>query len=147
MPFSTPRARSTDPSSRRDRNHPSRGGQMAFPDCPGRCGICYHPGVREVPLILLAFAASAAGAADRQLRVARYLDNRLKLAAQLRESELEEAVRGKKLTAAERDQVREQLAQEKYQRLLHELLIDLRRRASVRVLDPLEAAGTVAAGQ
>ena len=233
---------------------------MAFPDCPGRCGICYHPGVREVPLILLAFAASAAGAADRQLldeviavveahsitlsevaaetrvrlvetqgpaaaaapldrrilaaslrrtieervvlsemqrlklfdlepgeidallarlrsrfpsradydafaraieltddeigtilarelRVARYLDNRLKLAAQLRESELEEAVRGKKLTAAERDQVREQLAQEKYQRLLHELLIDLRRRASVRVLDPLEAAGTVAAGR
>ncbi|TMA20977.1 MAG: hypothetical protein E6J84_01420 [Deltaproteobacteria bacterium] len=83
----------------------------------------------------------------RELRVARYLDNRLKLAAQLRESELEEAARGKKLSGAEREQLREQLAQEKYQRLLHELLIDLRRRASVRVLDSLEAAGTVAAGQ
>ncbi|TMA44448.1 MAG: hypothetical protein E6J82_04400 [Deltaproteobacteria bacterium] len=83
----------------------------------------------------------------RELRVARYLDNRLKLAAQLRESELEEAARRKKLSAAEREQLREQLAQEKYQRLLHELLIDLRRRASVRVLDSLEAAGTVAAGQ
>ena len=83
----------------------------------------------------------------RELRVARYLDNRLKLAAQLRESELEEAARGKKLSAAEREQLREQLAQEKYQRLLHELLTDLRRRASVRVLNSLEAAGTVAAGQ
>jgi hypothetical protein len=83
----------------------------------------------------------------RQLRVARYLDNRLKLAAQLRDSELEEAVRGKKLSAAERDHVRAQLAQEKYQRLLRELLAELRRRASVRVLDPLEGEGTVAAGQ
>jgi hypothetical protein len=83
----------------------------------------------------------------RELRVARYLDNRLKLAAQLRESELEEAARGKKLSAAERDRLREHLAQEKYQRLLHELLTDLRRRASVRVLDSLEAAGTVAAEQ
>src|SRR5207237_1399131 len=121
---------------------------MAFPNSPGRRSICYHPGVRAVPLILLAPGACAVGAADREalgrtieltddeigailareLRVARYLDNRLKLAAQLRESELEEAARRKKLSAAEREQLREQLAQEKYQRLLHELLIDLRRR-------------------
>jgi len=87
------------------------------------------------------------GILARELRVARYLDNRLKLAAQLRESELEEAARGKKLSAAAREQLREQLAQEKYQRMLQELLTDLRRRASVRVLDSLEAAGTVAAGQ
>jgi hypothetical protein len=233
---------------------------MAFPNSPRRGSICYHPGVRAVPLILLALGAFAVGAAERQLldevvavveahsitlsevaaetrvrlvetqgaaaaaapldrrilaaslrrtieervvlsemqrlklfdlepgeidallarlrsrfasradydafaraieltddeigailarelRVARYLDNRLKLAAQLRESELEEAARGKKLLAAEREQLREQLAQEKYQRLLHELLTDLRKRASVRVLDSLEAAGTVAAGQ
>jgi hypothetical protein len=233
---------------------------MAFPNCPVHRSICYHPRVRAVPLILLALAAFAAGAAERQLldevvavvqahsitlsevaaetrvrlvetqgsaaaaarldrrilaaslrrtieervvlsemqrlrlfdlepgeidallarlrsrfssradydafartieltddeigailarelRVARYLDNRLKLAAQLRESELQEAARGKKLSAAEREQLREQLAQEKYQRLLQELLTDLRRRASVRVLDSLEAAGTVAAGQ
>jgi hypothetical protein len=80
----------------------------------------------------------------RELRVGRYLDNRLKLAAQLRESELDEAVRGKTLTEAERNQVRLQLAQEKYQRLLRELLADLRRRATVRVLDPLDGEGTVA---
>jgi hypothetical protein len=81
----------------------------------------------------------------RELRVARYLDNRLKLAAQLRDSELADAVRGKKLSDAEREQLREQLAGEKYQRMLRELLADLRKRASVRVLDPLDAGGTVAA--
>jgi len=80
----------------------------------------------------------------RELRVARYLDNRLKLAAQLRDSELDEAIRGKTLTETERQQVRLQLAQEKYQRLLRELLADLRRRATVRVLDPLDGDGTVA---
>ena len=83
----------------------------------------------------------------RELRVARYLDNRLKLAAQLRESEVDEAIRGKTLSEAERNQVRAQLAQEKYQRLLRELLADLRRRATVRVLDPLDGEGTVAAGK
>ena len=81
----------------------------------------------------------------RELRVARYLDNRLKLAAQLRDSELEEAVRGRKVSEAERSQIRAQLAQEKYQRLLRELLADLRRRATVRVLDPLDGGGSVAA--
>lgn len=83
----------------------------------------------------------------RELRVARYLDNRLKLAAQLRDSELADAVRGKKLTDAEREQLRAQLAEEKYQRMLRELLADLRKRASVRVLDSLDAGGTVAAEQ
>jgi len=83
----------------------------------------------------------------RELRVARYLDNRLKLAAQLRDSELEDAAQGKKLSQAERDQLREKLSQDKYQRMLRELLAELRRRATVRVLDPLESAGTVAAEQ
>ncbi len=83
----------------------------------------------------------------REMRVARYLDNRLNLAAQLRESELLDATRGKNLSDAEREQLREQLAAEKYQRLLRELLADLRRRASVRVLDPLDGGGTVAAEQ
>jgi hypothetical protein len=81
----------------------------------------------------------------RELRVARYLDNRLKLAAQLRDSELEEAMRGKTLSPAERDHLRAQLAEEKYQRLLRELLTDLRRRTAVRVLDPLDGQGTIAA--
>jgi hypothetical protein len=75
----------------------------------------------------------------RELRVARYLDNRLKLAAQVRESELDEAAHGRKLSPAERDLLRERLAQEKYQRLLQELLADLRNRAAVRILDPLDA--------
>jgi hypothetical protein len=84
----------------------------------------------------------------RELRVGRYLDNRLKLAAQLRDSELEEAAQGKKLTAAERELLRARLGQDKYQRLLTELLADLRKRATVRVLDPLEEEGsTVAAGK
>jgi hypothetical protein len=81
----------------------------------------------------------------RELRVARYLDNRLRLAAQLREGEIEDAMRGKTLSPAERDRLRAQLAEEKYQRLLRELLTDLRRRAAVRVLDPLDGQGTIAA--
>ena len=74
----------------------------------------------------------------RELRVARYLDNRLKLAAQVRDSELADAARGQKLTAAGYEALRQRLALEKYQRLLTELLGDLRRRATVRVLDPLD---------
>jgi len=81
----------------------------------------------------------------RELRVARYLDNRLKLAAQLRDSELLEATRGKKLTEPEREKLRERLADEKYQRLLRELLADLRKRATVRILDPLDGGAPVAA--
>lgn len=84
----------------------------------------------------------------RELRVGRYLDNRLKLAAQLRDSELEEAAQGKKLSASERELLRARLGEEKYQRLLTELLADLRKRATVRVLDPLEEEGsTVASGK
>lgn len=85
------------------------------------------------------------GVLARELRVARYLDNRLKLAAQLRESELEEAMRGRKLDAAGRDALREKLEREKYERLLQELLASLRERATVRILDPLDdPSGTVA---
>lgn len=82
----------------------------------------------------------------RELRVARYLDNRLKLAAQVRESELSASESGKKLTAGERELLREKLAQEKYQRLLQDLLADLRKRATVRVLDPLDAEPNSASG-
>jgi hypothetical protein len=81
----------------------------------------------------------------RELRVARYLDNRLKLAAQLRDSELDEATRGQKLSPPEREELRRRLSQEKYQRLLGELLAELRKRATVRVLDPLDGAAAVAA--
>jgi hypothetical protein len=75
----------------------------------------------------------------RELRVARYLDNRLKLAAELRESELDEAAAGRKLGKTERELLRQRLQKEKYLRLLAELLQELRKRADVRVLDPLDA--------
>ena len=60
---------------------------------------------------------------------------------------MQEAARGRKLSEEDLASLRAQLMQEKYQRLLRELLRDLRRRAAVRVLDPLDGAGTVAAGQ
>lgn len=81
----------------------------------------------------------------RSLRVGRYLDNRLKLAAQLRESELAEAVRGLGQSApkaqAARELLKASLSREKYERLLVELLAELRKKANVRVLDALDAKG------
>src|SRR6266850_1797292 len=82
----------------------------------------------------------------RELRVARYLDNRLKLAAQLRESELEEAWKAQG-GQGDRGALRQRLSKEKYERLLTELLADLRRKASVRIVDPLDdGTRPVAAG-
>ena len=82
----------------------------------------------------------------RELRVARYLDNRLKLAAQLREGELEEAWKAQG-RSGDREELRQRLAKEKYERLLTELLADLRRKANVRIVDPLEGeARSIAAG-
>jgi hypothetical protein len=81
----------------------------------------------------------------RDLRVARYLDNRLKLAAQVRDGELDEAMRS--YPGVERASLRQRLAREKYERLLEGLLVDLRRKADVRILDPLEEDGrSIAAG-
>jgi hypothetical protein len=81
----------------------------------------------------------------RSLRVARYLDSRLRLSSQLRDAELEEAAKGAALNRAQREELRQRLQREKYERLLLELLGTLRRRASVRVLDALDEKG--AAGQ
>ena len=82
----------------------------------------------------------------RGLRVSRYLDNRLKLAAQLRDSELAEALKGlgeaAPKTQAARDQVRVRLSREKYEKLLVELLAELHKRANVRVLDPLDGTAS-----
>jgi hypothetical protein len=74
----------------------------------------------------------------REIRVARYLDNRLKLAAQLREGEVDDAARAQ--PQIDRAALRQKLAREKYDRLLAELLVELRRKASVRVLDALDPA-------
>jgi hypothetical protein len=83
----------------------------------------------------------------RELRVARYLDNRLKLAAQLRESELEEAWKAQG-AQGDREVLRLRLAKEKYERLLTELLGELRRKATVRIVDPLDdATRSVAEGR
>ncbi len=82
----------------------------------------------------------------RELRVARYLDNRLKLAAQLRDGELEEAWKAQG-RSGDREELRQRLSREKYERLLTELLADLRRKANVRIVDPLEGeARSIAAG-
>jgi len=82
----------------------------------------------------------------RELRVARYLDNRLKLAAQLRESELEEAWKARG-GQGDREVLRQTLSKEKYERLLTDLLGELRRKARVRIIDPLDdASRSVAAG-
>jgi hypothetical protein len=79
--------------------------------------------------------------------VARYLDNRLKLAAQLRESELEEAWKAQG-GQGNREALRQKLSKEKYERLLTELLIDLRRKATVRIVDPIDdGTRSVAAGR
>ena|SRR5438309_2360401 len=75
----------------------------------------------------------------RELRVARYLDNRLKLAAQLRDSELDEAWKAQG-GQGDRDALRQKLSKEKYEKLLTQLLAELRRRASVRIVDPLDEA-------
>jgi hypothetical protein len=75
----------------------------------------------------------------RELRVARYLDNRLKLAAQLRDSELDEAWKAQG-GQGDREALRQKLSKEKYERMLTELLAELRRRASVRIVDPLDDA-------
>jgi hypothetical protein len=83
----------------------------------------------------------------RELRVSRYLDNRLKLAAQLRDSELQSAQQGKPMTTPEREALRTRLSQEKYQRLLQDLLADLKKRTTVRILDPLDDPSRRASGE
>lgn len=80
----------------------------------------------------------------RELRVSRYLENRLKLAAQLRDSELTAA---KEMNAADREALRTRLSQEKYQRLLQDLLADLKKRTTVRILDPLDDPSRRASGE
>ena len=76
----------------------------------------------------------------RGLRVARYLDNRLRLPSQLRDSELDDAARAagaQALGKAQREELRMRLQREKYEKLLTDLLAELRRRSSVRILDSL----------
>jgi hypothetical protein len=86
------------------------------------------------------------GILARELRVARYLDNRLKLAAQLRDSELEEAWKGQG-AKGDREALRQKLSKEKYERLLTELLAELRRKARVRIVDPIDDGTRSVAGR
>ena len=76
----------------------------------------------------------------RGLRVARYLDNRLRLPSQLRDSELDDAAKAageQALSKVRREELRMRLQREKYEKLLTDLLSELRRRSSVRILDGL----------
>ncbi len=78
----------------------------------------------------------------RSLRVARYLDSRLRLPSQLRDAELDEAARGAgALSKVQREELRQRLQRDKYERLLTELLAGLRSRAAVRVLDAFDEQG------
>ena len=80
----------------------------------------------------------------RELKVERYLDSRLRLAAQLRESELADGAKSlggiSSMSRAQQEALRQKLGQEKYERMLTELLAELRKRTQVQVLDPIEAA-------
>ena len=79
----------------------------------------------------------------RSLRVARYLDSRLRLPSQLRDAELDDSARsqGGAISKAQREELRQRLQRDKYERLLGDLLTGLRRRAAVRVLDALDEKG------
>jgi hypothetical protein len=57
----------------------------------------------------------------------------------LRDSELEEAWKAAG-AQGDREALRQRLSKEKYERMLSELLTELRRRASVRIVDPLDDA-------
>ena len=49
------------------------------------------------------------------------------------------------MTRAQQEALRRALSQAKYDRQLQELLADLRKRTSVRILDPIEQGGSDAA--
>jgi hypothetical protein len=80
----------------------------------------------------------------RELRYARYIDSRLKLLGDLRKGEAEEAC-SKELrrapSAAEQEACSHRLLVERYRKLTEDVLLELRRRIDVRVIDPLGDAG------
>ena len=95
--------------------------------------------------LLLTLIASAAAAQERQLvdEVVAVVDAHSvtlsELAAQLRDSELDEAWKAQG-GQGDREALRLKLSKEKYERMLTELLAELRRRANVRIVDPLDDA-------
>ena len=78
----------------------------------------------------------------RGLKVSSYLDSRLRLPSQLRDAELDDAAKAQGgaqgLSKPQREELRARLQREKYERLLTELIAELHRRFTVRVLDALE---------
>jgi hypothetical protein len=81
----------------------------------------------------------------RELRYARYIDSRLKLLGDLRNvTGVEEACAkelGRPPTAAEQEACSHRLLVERYRKLTEDVLLELRRRIDVRVIDALGDAG------
>ncbi len=83
----------------------------------------------------------------RQIRYARYIDSKVKLAGAVRQGEAEELC-AKELrrppAPAELDACAHKLLLERYRRVTEEVLTELKKRVDVRILDPLaDAAGAL----
>jgi len=77
----------------------------------------------------------------RQIRYARYIDSKAKLAATLRKGDAEEACHkelGKVPTPGELELCTHRLQVERYRKVTEEVIAELRKRVDVRVLDPIE---------
>jgi hypothetical protein len=77
----------------------------------------------------------------RQMRYARYIDNKAKLQGALRKGEAEEACQkelGRPATPVELDGCTRRLEVDRYRKVTQDVLAELRKRVDVRVLDPIE---------
>lgn len=77
----------------------------------------------------------------RQIRYARYIDNKAKLQGALRKGEAEEACQrelGRAPTPVELEQCGHRLQVDRYRKVTQDVLAELRKRVDVRVLDPIE---------
>lgn len=91
--------------------------------------------------------AEIAAILRRDLRVQRYLDSRVKIAAQVRDSEVDVFYRERKKQFANqplseiREVVRAYLYKQKYEKLVSELVADLRKRGDVEVVVDFKGEG------
>lgn len=88
-----------------------------------------------------------AGILRRDLRVQRYLDSRVKIAAQVRDSEVDSFYREKKREFGNqplsdiRETVRAYLYKQKYEKLVLELVADLKKRGEVEIVVDFKGEG------
>jgi hypothetical protein len=80
----------------------------------------------------------------RQIRYARYIDSRVKLAGALRKADVDEQCGkelGPKASPTDLEQCERRLQIERYRKVTEHVIAELRKRIDVRVLDPLEEVG------